>query len=388
VDTAGALPPNGPSPVVLDRWPAGARCVVHLDLDCFYAAVEEVLDPGLCGKPVAVVMGLDQHDHGVVATASYAARAFGVHSAMALAAARRLCPDLIVLPVRHGLYQRYSAQVMALLRDLSPRLQQISIDEAFVELIGVPDALAHVQHLSVRVREEIGLSCSFGIATSKLVAKIATDQGKPSGFVVVPPGEEALFLADLAVEVLWGVGPRTASRLREVGIATLGALAQIDPSSLAPIFGHRRAMALHAAAQGVDDSPLQPERRLKSISSEQTLGSGEREPRRLWSLIRRMAADLAQRLQADGLVARTVGIKLRYPDWRLVTRDHSLARGIDDAGRIAAVAGDLMRAHWERGRPLRLLGLRVSGLGVRPAADQLPLFPLGAVNGRDPDHRP
>jgi DNA polymerase-4 len=361
---------------VPDRWPAGVRCVAHIDLDCFYAAVEELLNPALRGKPVAVVMGLDARGHGAVATASYAARAYGVHSALPLSTARQLCPELIVLPVRHDIYRQYSAQVMAVLRELSPLRQQISIDEAFVELTGSPEALTLLRRTSARIQRDLGLSCSFGVATSKLVAKIATDQGKPRGFVVVSPGEEAHFLSTLPVEVLWGVGPRTAARLRDLGIESLGALAAANPASLSPVFGHRRAMELHASAQGIDDSPLALDQRLKSISAEQTLGAGERDARRLWSLYRRMAADVAHRLQAQGLIARTVGIKLRYADWRLVTRDRTLSHGIDDAERIAMVAGDLMRAHWRRGTPLRLLGLRVSGLGPRPAADQLSLFSM------------
>jgi DNA polymerase-4 len=324
---------------------------------------------------VAVVMGLDPQGHGAVTTASYAARAFGVRSALPLSTARQLCPDLIVLPVRHGLYRQYSAQVMALLRELSPLMQQLSIDEAFVELTGQADALALVQRVSRRVQQEIGLSCSFGVATSKLVAKIATDQGKPRGFVVVPPGDEARFLSPLPVEVLWGVGPRTAARLRDLGIATLGVLAATDPATLSPVFGPRRAMDLSAGARGIDDAPLLLDQRSKSISAEQTLGAGERDRRRLWALYQQMADDLARRLQGQGLVARTVGIKLRYNDWRLVTRDRTLSHGVDDAGRIATVAAELMRNHWQRGVPVRLLGLRVSGLAPRPPADQLPLFP-------------
>jgi DNA polymerase-4 len=347
-----------------------------MDLDCFYASVEVLLDPSLRDKPLAVVMGLDAQGHGVVATASYPARAFGVRSAMPLAQARTLCPGLVVLPVRHALYREQSERVMAMLRSLSSRLQQISIDEAFAELTGRDQPLALVAETRRRILEEIGLSCSFGVATSKLVAKIATGQGKPRGFVAVPPGTEATFLAPLSMEVLWGVGPRTAARLREQGVRTLGDLAAVDAAELVPAFGSRRAMDLHRSAHGLDDSPLETERRAVSISAEQTLGRGEADPRRLWALYREMASDVSHRLQHEGLVARTVGIKLRYTDWKLVTRDRTLPHGVDEAGRIAAVAADLMRAHWRRGSPLRLLGLRVSGLGPRPSAAQLVLFTI------------
>jgi DNA polymerase-4 len=346
-----------------------------MDLDCFYASVEELQDPSLRGKPLAVVMGLDAQGHGAVATASYAARAFGVHSAMPLATARQNCPQLVVLPVRHALYREYSARAMVILRDLSPKLQQVSIDEAFVELTGMAGALSHVEAARRRIMEDVGLSCSFGIATSRLVAKIATSQGKPRGFVVVPPGTEASFLAPLPASQLWGVGPRTAERLRDLGITTLGDLARADPAALSPIFGPRRAMELHESARGMDDRPLDLDTQLKSISAEQTLGRGESDARRLWELLREMAQDVAHRLQHQGLMARTVGVKLRLADWRLVTRDRTLPQPIDDAPPIAAAAAALMRAHWQRGTSLRLLGLRASNLSPRTLAAQLALFP-------------
>ncbi len=366
--------------VVARAWarsePNGPRCVVHMDLDCFYASVEELEDPALRGKPVAVVMGLDASGHGVVATASYAARAFGVRSATALSAALRLCPELIALPVRHGLYRRYSDRVMGILRDLSPVMQQVSIDEAFVDMTGIADAVEQAREARDHISREIGLPASFGIASGKLTAKIATSQGKPRGFVVVPNGTEAAFLAPLGVEKLWGVGPRTAERLRESGLATLGELAAFDPADLAATFGPRRALELCRSAQGIDDSPLDTDQRLKSISAEQTLG-GESDPRRLWALYREMAADLSHRLHERGLAARTVGIKLRLADWKQITRAQTLAQPVDDAGRIAAVAADLMRGCWQRGTPLRLLGIRVSSLASAPDAAQLPLFPDG-----------
>jgi DNA polymerase-4 len=346
-----------------------------MDLDCFYASVEELQDPSLRGKPLAVVMGLDAQGHGAVATASYAARAFGVHSAMPLIAARQNCPHLVVLPVRHALYREYSARVMAILRDLSPKLQQVSIDEAFVELTGVSSALAQVEAARRRILKDIGLSCSFGVATCRLVAKIATGQGKPRGFVVVPPGTEASFLAPLPASKLWGVGPRTAERLRELGITTLGDLARADPAALSPTFGPRRALELHESARGIDDRPLDLDLQLKSISAEQTLGRGESGARRLWGLLQDMAQDVAHRLQHQGLMARTVGIKLRLADWRLVTRDMTLPQAIDAAEHIAAAAAVLMRAHWQRGTSLRLLGLRASNLSPRSTAAQLALFP-------------
>jgi DNA polymerase-4 len=366
--------PSVAFPPVAANWPSGARCVVHMDLDCFYASVEELQDPSLRGRPIAVVMGLDAQGHGAVATASYAARAFGVHSAMSLLAARQICPQLVVLPVRHALYRQYSAQVMGMLRELSPLMQQISIDEAFVELTGQDDVLGRVEAVRQRITEGTGLSCSFGIAANRLVAKIATGQGKPRGFVVVPPGTEAPFLAPLPTGKLWGVGPRTQERLRELAILTLGDLAQADPMALSAVFGARRAQELHSSAQGMDDRPLDLDTQLKSISAEQTLGRGEADARRLWVMLQEMAQDVSYRLRQRELVARTIGIKLRLLDGRLLTRDRTLPQPVDDPTAIAATAAALMRAHWRRGTPLRLLGLRVSNLGPCNAMAQLALF--------------
>lgn len=357
-----------------DGWPESARCVAHVDLDCFYAAVEELQYPEVRGRPLAVVMGLDAEGHGVVATASYPARAFGVHSAQPLSQARRLCPELIVLPVRHDLYEQYSMQVMAVLHGLTSRVQQVSIDEAFLELTGQARPLRVLEDAAQRIRGEIGLSCSLGVATSRQVAKIATDRGKPCGFTVVPPASEESFLAPLPIEVLWGVGPRTAQRLHALGLGRLGELAAIDPSDLSPHFGPRRALELHRGALGLDDSPLNLDRRAQSLSTERTFARAQRSPRELWFLLQQMAAELAQRLQQHNLVSRTIGIKLRYADWRLLTRDRTLDQGIDDGKRIADVAAELMRAHWQRGSALRLLGLRASGLANRPEAAQLRLF--------------
>jgi len=354
-------------------WPADARCIVHMDLDCFYASVERLQDPSLQGRPVAVVMGLEAGGRGVVTSATYEARALGVHSAQTLVEARRRCPDLVALPVRHALYSDYSRQVMRLLHCLSPRVQQLSIDEAFVELAGPHTAWPALAAARHAIMQDLGLPCSFGIATSKLVAKIATRQGKPRGFVVVPPGSEAAYLMPLPVGSLWGVGPRTRARLQEQGVTTLGELAVRDPTALAATFGPRRAMELHRQAQGIDDSPLVTERRYQSISAEHTFGHGEADARKLWALYREMAADLAQRLAQQELVARTVGIKMRLEDWTLLTRERTVPDFLSDAPRLAAIAGELMREHWQR-RPIRLIGLRVSGLCPKPDGSQLALY--------------
>jgi DNA polymerase-4 len=372
VDTANAGIPFA--------WSPGVRCVVHVDLDCFYASVETLLNPALQDKPIAVVMGLDARGTGAVTTASYAARAFGVHSAMRMSNALQLCPDLVVLPVRHSLYREYSGRIMTLLRGLSSRIQQVSIDEAFVELQDLDSSWQALLAVRAQILAEIGLPCSFGVAANKLVAKIATGQGKPRGFKVVAPGTERSFLAPLPVGKLWGVGPTSESKLHELGITLLGELAERNPTDLADSFGHRRAMELYRGALGLDDSPLETERTYKSISTEQTLGPDALNRKALWSMIQRMAADVAGRLDGEGLAAKTVGLKMRLDDWKLVTRDRTLPAPTTDPVKIAWTAGDLMRENWQPGVRIRLFGLRVSSLGPRPAASQLPLFDTGIAN--------
>jgi DNA polymerase-4 len=224
------------------------RAIVHLDLDAFFASVEVLENPDLAGKPVLV--GGRPEQRGVVAAASYAARAFGVHSAMPMARALRLCPQAVVLPARHNLYRDYSRRVMDILHQTSPLVEQISVDEAVLDLTDQVAAWEETpgiaRNLQVRVREEVGLSASLGVATNKLVAKVASDRDKPGGLRVVRPGEEAAFLAPLPVRVLWGVGPVTESRLAEAGVTTVGELARLPEERLQARFGQHGAHGARA----------------------------------------------------------------------------------------------------------------------------------------------
>lgn len=293
------------------------RAIIHIDLDAFYCSVEEQRDPTLVGKPFAV--GGSPTERGVVASCSYAARRLGLHSAMPMARAVRLCPTLIVVPPDFPAYRAASEQVMDRLRAVTPLVEQLSIDEAFLEVTGLTEpAGAIAARLQQQILEEMHLSCSLGIATNKLVAKIATDQAKagarsgklPRAICVVPPSEEAAFLAPLPATALWGVGEKTAARLRELGIHTIGELAAWPAEDLRARFGqHGVELARHA--RGLDDRPIVTERERKSISQETTFAHDVADGALLEATLREQAATVAVSLRRKGLVGSTVRSTLR-----------------------------------------------------------------------------
>ena len=349
------------------------RAIVHLDLDAFFAAVEVLERPELADKPLLI--GGRPGTRGVVATASYEARVFGVHSAMPMARAVVLCPNAIIVPPRHGVYQGYSQQVMETLRQLSPSVQQTSIDEAFVDLTNQIDdwdeAVGAARQIQSRVTEEVGLSASLGVATNKLVAKVASDRDKPGGLTVVPPGSEVGFLAPLPVRVLWGVGPVTETRLAEMGITTVGELAGQSEDLLRARFG-RHGGDMIRRARGIDRRPVVVAREAKSISHETTfnrdLYDAEDLSKHLWRLSQRVA----RRLERKEMAAGTVALKLRYGDFTTLTRQMTLAVPVDDARAIHNAALTLFQRVWQRGRAVRLLG--VAGRHLSPRVGQLPLL--------------
>ncbi|MBN1642003.1 MAG: DNA polymerase IV [Anaerolineae bacterium] len=353
-----------------DRSSDRPRAIVHLDLDAFFAAVEVLDDPSLRDKPL--VVGGRPEERGVVATASYPARAFGIHSAMPTYRALELCPELIVVPPRHDVYRRHSRRVMSLLREAAPLVEQTSVDEAYLDLSDVvvewEEAVERARALQQQVLEEAKLSASLGVAQNKLVAKVASDRDKPGGLTVVRPGEEAAFLAPLPVRVLWGIGAVTAERLGEMGVVTVGDLAQVPPEELVARFGKPgRAMVRHA--QGIDNSPLVAEWEAKSVSQERTF---VRDLRRLDALKRqlwRMCQGVSRRLRRADLAAGTIAIKMRYADFSTLTRQMSLMLPTDDEVEIYRVALILLERTWEPGRPVRLLG--VAGHHLAPPPGQL-----------------
>ena len=349
------------------------RAIVHLDLDAFYAAVEVLENPALAGKPILV--GGRPESRGVVATASYPARAFGVHSAMPMARAVRLCPQAIVLPPRFDLYREYSRRVMGILREKSASLEKVSIDEAYMDLTELVDgwreAVKIARELQERVLDETGLSASIGVATNKLVAKVASDHHKPAGLTVVPPGDEAAFLAPLPVRVIWGVGPVTAERLAQMGVTTVGELARVPERTLQARFGdHGTAMARRA--RGIDGRRVCEDHERKSVSRETTFGQDLRDLRELKRQLWRLSQSVARRLERAEVSAGTITIKLRYRDFETLTRQMSLDVPTSDEVRIYEAALVLLKRTWERKRAVRLLG--VGGDHLTPPTGQLPLF--------------
>jgi DNA polymerase-4 len=341
------------------------RIVAHLDLDAFFAAVEELEDPAL--RRVPLVVGGDPHGRGVVATANYVARRFGIVSAIPCAEALRRCPHAVFVRPRHTLYREYSREVWSIVREIVPTVEQAGIDEGYLDLGEVApsfdDARAIAEAVRAVVRARTRLSCSLGVATSKVVAKIASDRRKPGGLTVVRPGREAAFLAPLPIRVLPGIGPRAGARLATAGVETIGGLAMLDEAELARVLPGKVGRLVHERARGVDTRPLEVSTERISISSEETFERDVGDVERLHDELRRMAGGLADHLQGREQTARTVTTKLRYPDFSIRTRSTSLEVGIDDAGRIGELACSLLdRALRDRPGPLRLVGVGVSGL--------------------------
>ncbi len=349
--------------------PMAERKILHLDLDAFFCAVEEQRNPALVGKPFAV--GGRPSERGVVASCSYPARRYGVRSAMPMGQALRLCPGLIVVPASHGIYRGVSRQVMERLERLTPLVEQVSIDEAFLDVSARPEPAAELARaLQETIRRELGLPCSLGVASNKLVAKIANTVGKaaaggsgpPNAVQVAPPGQEAAFLAPLPCEELPGVGPKTAARLHELGVATIGDLARWPAVELERLFGKNGAdLALHA--RGLDDRPVVVEREAKSISKETTFDRDVGDAALLRRTVRDLAAGVSRRLRSSRLAGSTVKLKLRWSDFTTPTRQVTLAQATDDAEEIGRAALGLFERLWQPGRPVRLIGVGVSGLG-------------------------
>lgn len=348
--------------------------MLHLDLDAFFAAVEQRDKPSLRGRPV-VVGGVG--GRGVVATASYEARAYGARSAMSTAEARRRCPPgTAFLGGRFAAYRRTSDVVMDLLRELSPLVEPVSIDEAYVDLAAGPPrdlSVSAVTELAQRLKERIaaatgGVTGSVGIGSSKLMAKIASDLDKPDGLVVVPPGEELEVLHPLPVTRLGGVGPATAERLRQVGVATVGDLAAKSLPDLVALAGRAHGAGLHALARADDDRAVVPDRGVKSVSHEETFERDLTDLDVLGREIDSMAARVGARLRASAFSGRTVTVKLRRYDFTTITRSQTLPQPTDDVRQIAATARRLL-GEAGTGGGLRLLGVGVSGLSVYAQGD-------------------
>ena len=339
--------------------------VLHLDLDAFYASVEQRDKPSLAGRPV-VVGGTGPR--GVVATASYEARAYGIGSAMSTSEARRRCPRAAVLSPRFPAYKAASSAVMALLHELSPLVEPLSLDEAYVDLAGgTADDLSvdGVRQIAERLRADVraatGLVASVGAGTSKLVAKLASDMDKPDGLHVVPPGTELDLIAPLPAGRLWGVGPRTAARLRAAGLTTVADVRRQEEKDLVDLLGQAAGTSVWQLAHARDPRRVEPERDAKSVSAEDTFERDVVEPAALRALLDTLSSRVAARLRADGLSGRTVTVKVRSHDFSTVSRSATLRGPTDDVRVVSRVARRLLD-EVDTTAGVRLLGVGVSGL--------------------------
>jgi len=345
------------------------RKIIHVDLDAFFCAVEEIQDPSLHGKPFAV--GGSPTGRGVIASCSYAARARGVRSAMPTATALKLCPQLDIIRGKYSNYSAYSRQVMDILKQYTPLIQQVSIDEAFLDVTDLPLSGYEIAlEIQQRVKKELSLYCSFGVASNKLVAKVATDYGKmqkksntyPASILVVQPGDEAAFLAPLPVNALWGIGPKTAEKLNQAGIKTIGELADLSNEMLNQIFG------------------VVEDREIKSVSQEVTFNTDIQDPKLVQDTIRALSEQVAFRLRKAGLIAGTVRIKVRWSNFETHTRQVSLCEPVNQDSIIAETAIKLFDQIWQPGKRVRLIGVGTANLDSQ--SYQLPLWDTKAEKER------
>lgn len=348
------------------------RFVALVDLDAFYASVETLENPSLAGKPLLV--GGSPTTRGVVAAASYEARMYGCHSAMPMSQAVRMCPSAVILKPRFSLYRKYSQQVMEILHRESSLVEQVSIDEAYVELTHLVDNMKEAEGLAHRMQGRIhldlGLPASVGLAPSKLVAKVACEIGKPHGFVVVRHGEESGFLSGLDVRALPGIGPRTTQKLHNSGFETLGQIASAPLKTITTVLGSYGAI-IHRRARGEDQSSIVTERETKSVSAEETFAEDVSDAQTLIREVQRLAERITASLIDHGLVARTMTLKLRNADFLTITRSSSRHRSTASADAIVADILQLLFANWAAGDPIRLIGVGASNLRLVREPDQL-----------------
>jgi DNA polymerase IV len=351
---------------------AAQRTIFHVDMDAFFVSVEELFDPSLKGK--AVVVGGQRDERGVVSAASYEARKFGVHSAMPLRTAAKLCPHAIFVDGHPERYREYSGKAFVVLKNFSPKVEMASIDEAYLDMTGTerlhgpPMKAAHALHQSMK--SETRLNCSIGIGTSRLIAKVCSDQAKPNGVLWIVPGQESNFLAPLSVRKIPGVGRVMEQKLNEIGIRKVGDLAKLEEAFLRERFGEW-GLALAGKSHGLDaggyfDRDVAVDEGPKSISHEHTFNTDTRDSEKLEAMLARLSEMVCRRLREHNVHARTVQIKLRYTDFSTITRAHSLEQPTQLDTVVSETARSLFRENWERGRTVRLLGVQTSGFDDIP----------------------
>lgn len=356
------------------------RHILHADFDAFYTSVEQLDNPRIRRKPV--VVGGSPQSRGVVASASYEARQFGIRSAMPMRTALRLCPQLIRIPARFPRYRQVSQQVMTIFRSITPLVEPLSLDEAYLDVTHAvaqgtpPQTIAAA--LKHQVQSQLGLTISIGVATSKSIAKIASDMDKPDGLTVIPPGKETQFLAPLPVNKLWGVGPKTAQRLIAEGINTIGDIAARQEHWLQTRFGKHHGTHMRQLALGNDHSSVITERPTKSISAETTLPQDTADPELLHEIVNRLSQQVALQLRNKQLHGRTIKLKLRLSDFTTFTRQRTLTDPIQSPYDLSQSAAQLLQTELQPNRRFRLIGVGVSSLEhqipqTTPEEHQLPL---------------
>jgi DNA polymerase-4 len=351
-----------------------AKTIIHLDMDSFYPSVEVLDDPSLRGH--AVIVGGSSH-RGVVSSASYEARKFGVHSAMSIAEARRRCPEGVFLPVRMARYKEISHQVFVIFERYTPLVEPLSIDEAFLDVSGSMRLFGSPPEIAVSIKRdvhrELGLTVSAGVAANKSVAKIASDFRKPDGLTVVEPGEEQRFLNPLPIERLWGAGPATCRSLRLLGVQTIGDLERLSPALLSAKFG-KQGESMHLLARGIDEREVEPVQGLKSVGNEETFNEDIVNVDLARQELLALATKVGSRLRHKATVGRTISLKVKYNDFKQITRSATLIDPVDDGGVIYRHCCALLDKTEVGRRPVRLLGVTVSNLCDPAAPRQQSLF--------------
>lgn len=346
-----------------------ARKILHVDLDAFFCAVEEKYDPSLKNKPFAT--GGSPEGRGVVTSCSYAARKYGIHSAMPMIQALRLYPELIIVESHYRSYVEHSLQMMEILNGLTPLVEQISIDEAFLDVTDLSsDSHQLASGLQMKIFSSLRLPCSIGAASNKLIAKIATNIGKashkgdsyPMSIKVIPPGEEAAFLAPLPVKEMWGIGPKSAKQLNEAGFVNIGDIQKLSRQNLEKYFG-RFADELIRRVNGIDERPVGDYEGVKSVSNEITFNHDISDEKELFAYLKLLSEKVGIRLRRKGLSGKTVRIKVRWPDFETHTRQITLKQPTNQDSIIQSAAVELFSSIWKKGKLVRLIGVGVAQLG-------------------------
>jgi len=350
------------------------RSIIHIDMDAFFASVEKLDNPDLEGKPV-IVGGLGKR--GVVATASYEARKYGVKSAMPISKARKLCPDGIYLSTRFERYQEISKKIQEIFLSYTPKVEPISLDEAFLDVTetvnSFDSAITKARKIKREIEEKVGLTCSVGVAPNKFSAKLASDMQKPGGFVVIRESEVENVLKNLPVSKIWGVGKATEEKLNDMGIQTIGDLKEISRNRLKRVFG-KQGENLYELARGIDESPVEPYHPVKSISQEMTFDEDLKDPEKVKIFIVRLSEEVGSTLRKDKLRAKTVKIKVRFSDFTTITRQISLDKPTNSTEIIRNLAKKLFEEKVTKDQAIRLIGVGVSNI-TETEEEQLYLFP-------------